>query len=178
TLGDRVLVIGAGIVGLLTAYLAKRIAGSDVAISDINPARARYAEALGIPFVSASDAPKDNRIVFHASATSGGLEAAIDACAFEGSVIEMSWYGTQPVTVKLGGAFHARRLKIVSSQVGHVAPSHRASVKHSDRLARAIALLGDDRLESLVSEDIRFEDLPAELPRIWASPDLPPIVRY
>ena len=178
TLGDRVLVIGAGIVGLLTAYLAKRIAGSDVAISDINPARARYAEALGIPFVSASDAPKDNRIVFHASATSGGLEAAIDACAFEGSVIEMSWYGTQPVTVKLGGAFHARRLKIVSSQVGHVAPSHRASVKHSERLARAIALLGDDRLESLVSEDIRFEDLPAELPRIWASPDLPPIVRY
>jgi 2-desacetyl-2-hydroxyethyl bacteriochlorophyllide A dehydrogenase len=178
TLADRVLVIGGGIVGLLTAYLARRIAGTDVAILDINPARAPLAEALGVPFVSPLEAPQNNRIVFHASATGAGLEAALDACAFEGTVVEMSWYGSEPVTLKLGGAFHSRRLKIVSSQVGHVAPSHRAQLKYADRLARAIALLDDDRLDALVTNEVRFDDLPTELPRIWSSPDLPPVVRY
>jgi 2-desacetyl-2-hydroxyethyl bacteriochlorophyllide A dehydrogenase len=175
---DRVLVIGAGIVGLLTAYIANRIGGTDVTIADVNPERARYAEALGIKFASSTDVPADNRIVFHASATSAGLETAIDACAFEGSVIDMSWYGSHPVTVKLGGAFHSRRLKIISSQVGHVAPSHRAQLKHSDRLERAIALLDDDRLDALVSDAVSFEELPTALPRIWSSSDLPPLVRY
>ncbi|MBY0561578.1 zinc-binding alcohol dehydrogenase [Hyphomicrobium sp.] len=178
TIGDRVLVVGAGIVGLLTAYLARRIAGTDVAITDINPARAKYAEKLGIKFVSGTDVPASNRIVFHASATSGGLETAINACAFEGSVIEMSWYGTNPVTVNLGGAFHSRRLKIISSQVGHVAPLHRSQLKHKDRLERAIAMLDDDRLDALVADAVNFEDLPTALPRIWSSSDLPPIVRY
>jgi len=178
TLGDRVLVVGAGIVGLLTAYLARRIAGTEVAILDVNPARARLAEALGIRFVSPSDVPTDNRIVFHASATSAGLEAALNACAFEGMVVEMSWYGSEPVTVRLGGAFHSRRLKILSSQVGHVAPSHRGTLKHADRLARAIALLDDERLDALVSAEVRFDDLPSALPGIWSSSNLPPIIRY
>ncbi|MFT3731231.1 MAG: zinc-binding alcohol dehydrogenase [Hyphomicrobium sp.] len=177
-LGDRVLVIGAGIVGLLTAYLARRIAGTEVAILDVNPDRGRLADALGIRFVSPADVPKDNRIVFHTSATGAGLEAAIDACGFEGTIIEMSWYGSEPVSLKLGGAFHSRRLKIQSSQVGHVAASHRAQVTRTDRLARAIELLDDDRLDALVVDEIRFENLPAELPRIWSSSDLPPIIRY
>jgi 2-desacetyl-2-hydroxyethyl bacteriochlorophyllide A dehydrogenase len=179
TLGDRVLVIGAGIVGLLTAYLASRIGGTEVAILDVNPTRARYAKALGIQFLTPSETPQGNyRIVFHASATSAGLDVAINACAFEGSIVEMSWYGSQPVTVTLGGAFHSRRLKIVSSQVGHVAPSHRGQLKHADRLERAIALLDDHRLDALVANEVMFDDLPAKLSDIWASSDLPPIVRY
>lgn len=178
TLGDRILVVGAGIVGLLTAYLARRIAGTDVTITDINLDRARYAEKLGVKFARLAELPTDNRIVFHTSAASAGLEAAIDACAFECSVIEMSWYGSNPVTVKLGGAFHSRRLKIISSQVGHVASSHRSQLKHSDRLERAIALLDDDSLDALVADAVGFEDLPSALPSIWSSSDLPPIVRY
>jgi 2-desacetyl-2-hydroxyethyl bacteriochlorophyllide A dehydrogenase len=177
-LGDRVLVVGAGVVGLLTAYLARRIAGTDVTITDVNPERAHYAKKLDIKFAGPTEAPADNRIVFHASATSAGLEAAINACGFEGNIIEMSWYGSTPVTVKLGGAFHSRRLKISSSQVGHVAPSHRSQMKHSDRLERAIALLDDGRLDALVADAVRFEDLPAALPRIWSSSDLPPVIRY
>lgn len=178
TLGDRVLVVGAGIVGLLTAHLAKRISGTDVTITDINPARGKYAEKLGIKFVSPTDVPTGNRIVFHASATSAGLEAAINACAFEGSIIEISWYGRNPVTMNLGGAFHSHRLKIISSQVGHVAPLHRSQLKHKDRLERAIAMLDDDRLDELVADAVDFEDLPSMLPKIWSSSDLPPIVRY
>jgi len=178
TLGDRILVVGAGIVGLLTAHLASRIAGTEVAITDINPARAKYAEALGLKFVSPADVRTDNRIVFHASATSAGLETAINACAFEGCVVEMSWYGTNPVTVNLGGAFHSGRLRIISSQVGHVAQSHRNQLKHKDRMERAIAMLDDERLDVLVADDVNFEDLPSILPKIWSSSDLPPIVRY
>ncbi len=133
-LGDKVLVVGAGVVGLLVAYLARRIAGTEVTITDIDPARAAYAKALGVSFADARDVSPDHRIVFHASASSAGLETAIDACAFEGRIIELSWYGSKPVTVNLGGAFHSRRLTIMSSQVGHVAPSHRSQVKHRERL--------------------------------------------
>lgn len=177
-LGDRVLVVGCGIVGLLTAYLARRIAGTEVTIVDVNHDRARYAEALGVRFASPSQAPADNQIVFHTSATSAGLQAAIDACAFEGTIVEMSWYGSQPATVHLGGAFHSRRQKIVSSQVGHVAPSHRSQLTHRDRLLRAINLLDDDRLDVLVANEVRFDELPDQLPRVWSSSDLPPIIRY
>ncbi|AGK57996.1 alcohol dehydrogenase zinc-binding domain-containing protein [Hyphomicrobium denitrificans 1NES1] len=179
SLGDRVLVVGAGMVGLLVAYLAQRIAGTDVTITDINPARASYAAALGLTFTDTPrNAPHDNLIVFHTSATGGGFDTAIEACAFEGRVIELSWYGTHPVTVNLGGAFHARRLQIISSQVGHVAPSHRSQLKHRERLERALALLDDPALDVLVSASIPFTELPKSLPDIWSSSALPPIVCY
>lgn len=178
SLGDRVLVVGAGIVGLLVAYLARRIAGIDVTITDIDPARASYAAALGLTFTDTRNIPADNRIVFHTSATGAGLDTAIDACSFEGHVIEMSWYGTHPVTVNLGGAFHARRLQIISSQVGHIAPSHRSQIKHRDRLDRALGLLDDPALDVLVSESVPFGELPKSLPDVWSSSALPPIVCY
>lgn len=176
--GDRVLVVGAGVVGLLVAYLARRVAGTDVTITDTDPGRARYADALGFKFALAGEAPSDNRIVFHTSASSTGLESAIDACAFEGTIVELSWYGSAPVTINLGGAFHSRRLKIISSQVGHVAVSQRSQVKPRDRLQRAIALLDDPALDALVAEGVSFDQLPAALPGIFSSNALPPVVFY
>jgi len=176
--GDCVLVVGAGIVGLLVAYLARRIPGTDVVITDVDPTRAELANALGVTFVAAGDIPVDRRIAFNASATSAGLQTAIDACAFEGRIIELSWYGANAVTVNLGGSFHSRRLQIISSQVGHVAPSHRSRVKHRDRLERAMALLDDPALDVLVSDSIVFHELPDALPRIWSSATLPPVVCY
>jgi NADPH:quinone reductase-like Zn-dependent oxidoreductase len=176
--GDRVLVVGAGIVGLLTAYLASRIAGTDVTIADIEPGSARHAEALEVKFCTPADCPADNRIVFHASAKGAGLQSAIDACAFDGTIVEMSWYGAKPVTLNLGGAFHSRRLKLVSSQVGHVAPSQRPHLKHRERLQRALSLLNDPALDLLVADDVAFDELPGALPRIWSAATLPPVVRY
>lgn len=178
--GDRVLVIGAGIVGLLTAYLARRIAGTSVAITDIEPSRREEAAALGIAFVPVGQIPQDNGIVFHTSASAAGLQTAIDSAGFEGTIVEMSWYGTKTVNVELGGAFHSRRLKLISSQVGHVAPSRRATIAHRDRLAMAIALLNDEALDCLVSREISFDALPDELPRIWSQggATLPPVIRY
>ncbi len=178
--GDRVLVVGAGIVGLLTAYLANRIAGTSAALVDIEPSRGKEAAALQIPFFLPEEAPRDNTVVFHTSANAAGLQTAIDRAAFEATIVEMSWYGTKTVNVNLGGAFHSRRLKLVSSQVGHVAPSRRATVAHRDRLATAVALLHDPALDCLVSHEISFDALPEELPRIWSqgAATLPPVIRY
>jgi NADPH:quinone reductase-like Zn-dependent oxidoreductase len=178
--GDRVLIVGAGIVGLLVAYLAARIAGADVAITDIDSGRAGIATALGLKFSAIDCTPRDNRIVFHTSATGAGLETAINASAFEGRIVEMSWYGSRAATVRLGGAFHSRRLQILSSQVGHIAPGLRATVSHSQRLQKAVALLDDARLDLLVADEIAFEDVAPRLPHIFATAtaDPCPIIRY
>ncbi len=178
--GDKILVIGAGIVGLLTAHLAKRIAGCHVTITDIDPARAVIASGLGIPFAAPSETPRDNRLVFHTSATAAGLQSALDAAAFEGRIIDMSWYGTAPVSVHLGGAFHSKRLQILSSQVGHVSPSRRSTVTHRQRLTAALGLLDDPVLDTLVNEEIPFNDLPGQIPVILglAGGALPPVIRY
>jgi NADPH:quinone reductase-like Zn-dependent oxidoreductase len=178
--GDRVLVVGAGIVGLLVGHLAHRIAGADVTITDIDATQATLAAALGLKFAMPGDEPPDNRIVFHTSATGAGLNTAINAAAFEGRIIELSWYGDRTASVQLGTAFHSRRLQIISSQVGHVAPSQRATVSHRQRLAKAIALLDDGRLDALVSNNINFDDLTAKLPQIFSGtlPGPCPIICY
>ncbi len=178
--GDKVLVIGAGIVGLLTAHLAKRIAGCHVTITDIDPGRAAIAAGLGLSFAPPTDAPRDNRIVFHTSATAAGLQCALDAAAFEARIIDMSWYGTAPVALQLGGAFHSRRLQLISSQVGHVSPTRRSTTTHRQRLIQALALLDDPALDTLVATDVAFGDLPAQIPVLLgpSSSALPPIIRY
>jgi hypothetical protein len=120
----RVAVVGGGVIGLLTAYLAARTA--EVTLVDINPARRALAEQLGLKFALPADAPQDCNLVFHASGTGEGLDLALSLCAFEATVIELSWFGDKPVSVALGGAFHSQRLTLKASQVGSVAPSHRA----------------------------------------------------
>ncbi len=178
--GDKVLVIGAGIVGLLTAHLAQRIAGCSVTITDIDPARAPIAAALGLKFAVPAEAPRDMKRVFHTTATSAGLQSALDAAAFEGRIIDMSWYGTAPVSLHLGGAFHAKRLQIISSQVGHVSPSRRGTVTHRQRLTAALGLLDDPALDALVANEIAFNDLPGQIPVILGPTGgtLPPVIRY
>ncbi len=179
--GDRVLVIGAGTVGLLTAFLAQRISGCSVTITDIDGGKAALAQALGLKFAQPGEVSSNHRIVFHTSASSAGLKTAIEAADFEGRIIELSWYGGREAAVQLGGAFHSRRLQIISSQVGHVAPAQRATVTHRQRLAIAISLLDDARLDALVEHEIAFEDAPEELAKLFAgtSPPTPcPVIRY
>jgi NADPH:quinone reductase-like Zn-dependent oxidoreductase len=180
TAGDKVLIIGAGVVGLLTAFLARRIAGPDVTITDIDEDRRKFAEAIGLTFVSSSNLPTDNRIVFHTSATGHGLDSAIKAAAFEGRIMELSWYGQRTATVHLGGAFHSRRLQIIATQVGHVASSLRATVSHQSRLQKALGLLEDPRLDALVEDEVAFDEVPRRLSEIFSSAyrGTCPIIRY
>ena len=177
---DRIVVVGAGIVGLLVAYLAARLPGADVTLVDVLPERAQIADQLGFRFALPHDAPCEADVVFHTSATTQGLATSIGAAGLEATIVELSWYGEGSVSVPLGGAFHSRRLRLVSSQVGQVAPSRRARWSHRRRLEAALSLLHDARLDILVREEIDFRDTPDRLPEVLApgAPGLAPVIRY
>jgi len=162
----RIAVVGAGVVGALTGFLCANAKVTDVTLVDINPARAEVARALGLKFAAPDAAPRDCHWVIHASASAAGLKTALDLAADEATVLELSWYGSGDVPVPLGGAFHSRRLKLVASQVGKVAPSRRATTTHRQRLEAAIALLADPRLDVLLAPAVPFKELPQRLPDI------------
>jgi len=178
--GDRVSVVGAGVVGSLVAALAARVPGTSVELVDIDPRRAPLAEALGCRFALPDKARGESDIVFHASGTEAGLATALGRAAFEAWVVELSWYGDKPVAVPLGEAFHARRLRLISSQVGSVAPPRRARRSHRERLALALELLADPVFDNLITSESRFEDLPRTMARLASAPDgtLCEVVRY
>jgi NADPH:quinone reductase-like Zn-dependent oxidoreductase len=163
---DRIAIVGAGVVGSLVAYLCGRLPGAEVTLIDINPARAELADILGVDFAKPEAAKGDCDLVVHASGHAAGLGTALALAGEEATVLEMSWYGDAPVTAPLGGAFHSRRLRLLSSQVGQIAPSHRPRWTHHRRLTAALALLADARLDALLAPAIAFGDLARRLPGI------------
>jgi NADPH:quinone reductase-like Zn-dependent oxidoreductase len=161
--GERALVIGAGVVGLLVAYLLARIPAMAVTIIDPDASRRSVAEALGIQFAALEAAPSEQELIIHASANPAGLRQALQCAAFEARIIEASWFGAQEVALPLGEAFHSRRLRLISSQVGAVAPTMRARRSYGERMAQALGLLADPALEALVGPATPFQDLPQAL---------------
>lgn len=159
----RIAVVGAGVVGALVGFLCAQIEGAAVTLIDIDPSREALARALGLKFATPSSAPADCDFVFHCSATAEGLTTALNIAAEEATVVELSWYGAGTVAVPLGGAFHSRRLKFISSQVGKVAPSRRATFTHRQRLEAAIKLCAHPELDALLAPAIAFGELPARL---------------
>lgn len=177
--GDRIAVVGAGMVGCSVAALLARFPGVRVQLVDADPARARTADALGAGFALPADALGDCDLVVHASATEQGLGRALELLRPEGTVVELSWYGDRKVSLPLGEAFHSRRLTVRGSQVGTVSPA-RAHRGYADRLALALDLLADPALDALITGESAFEDLPDVMTRL-ASGDLPALchrVRY
>jgi threonine dehydrogenase-like Zn-dependent dehydrogenase len=171
--GDRIAVVGGGVVGLLVAWLAGRMPGCAVELIDTLPSRRPIAEALGVTFACPQDAKTDADLVVHASGRAQGLVTALRLAAFEATVIELSWYGRREVALPLGEAFHSRRLVLRSSQVGHVATAQRARWSRGRRLALALSLLRDPALEVLITDTAAFDELPAVLARLSAgSPDI------
>ena len=168
--GDRIAVVGAGTVGALVARLSARIAGTEVTLVDTNPARAALATALGCAFALPEAAPADCDLVVHASASAAGLATAIAAAGDEAAVVEASWYGDRAVSLALGGAFHARRLRLVSSQVGRVPAARAPRWTPRRRLETALALLADPATEALLSGETAFADLPGAYAAILDHP--------
>ena len=176
--GERVLVIGAGVVGLLAASLLARIPATVVTVVDVNPARAALTRAFGCAFALPDEAPADQELVVHASASGAGLRLALDRAAFEGRIVEASWYGDAAPAVPLGEAFHARRLRLIATQVGAVAHAMRGRRTHAERLAHALALLTDPAYDGLLEGPTRFRDLPAAMPAILAPGGLCHVITY
>jgi threonine dehydrogenase-like Zn-dependent dehydrogenase len=176
--GDRVAVIGAGVVGCLVAWLAAAVPGCEVELIDVAPGRAAIAAALGLSFAEPGQATPEADCVIHASGTSAGLATALRLAGTEATIVEMSWFGDRDVTLPLGGAFHARRLTLRASQVGSLPPVQRPRWTHRRRLALALSLLTDGRLDALVSAESAFADLPATLPALAAGVALCQRIRY
>jgi threonine dehydrogenase-like Zn-dependent dehydrogenase len=176
-LGDRVSVVGAGMVGCCVAALLTRFPGVDLQLVDADPGRAAVAAALGVRFAAPVEATGGRDLVVHASATGPGLQRSLELLAPEGTVLELSWYGSRPVEVALGGAFHSGRLTVRSSQVGTVARPDRT---YRERLALALDLLRDDRFDALLTGRSAFAELPAVLAGLAAGeiPALCHLVTY
>ncbi|MFE2040721.1 zinc-binding alcohol dehydrogenase [Streptomyces sp. NPDC059477] len=178
--GDRIAVVGGGMVGCSVAALLARFPGVRVQLVDTDPARARVAAALGVDFAAPEDALGDRDLVVHASATERGLTRALELLAPEGTVLELSWYGDRRVALPLGEAFHSRRLVIRGSQVGTVSPAARPGRGYADRLALALELLADPALDELITGECAFAELPEVMPGLasGAIPALCHRVRY
>jgi len=168
--GDRVSVVGGGAVGLLVAWLAGRIPGCDVQLVDRNPTRGPVAAALGVGFAPPESPRREADVVVHASGSPAGLSLALEVAAFEAVVIEASWYGSDAVPLRLGEAFHARRLTIRSSQVGSVAAAQRARWDSRRRMALALSLLSEAALDALITGESDFDSLPQTMARLAGSP--------
>ncbi|MCM0611797.1 zinc-binding alcohol dehydrogenase [Marinobacter sediminum] len=164
-IGDRIAVVGLGVVGLLVAWLANRIPGTRVTAVDVNPERQAVAERLGLSFATSVDAD-DHDLVFHTSGHPSGLNTALELAGPESSIVEMSWYGDTQVEVPLGRTFHSRRLTIKSSQVGQIPPVRQPRWNYQKRMQLALELLRDDALDVLISGESRFSEMPETMARI------------
>ena len=178
--GDRIAVVGAGVVGCLVAYLCGHLPGAEVTLVDINPERATIARKLGVAFAAPDAAPLECDVVIHCSANPAGLATALACAGEEATVLELSWYGSGVVTAPLGGAFHSRQLRLQSSQVGHISASRRPRWTYRRRLAAALNMLQDPRLDVLLAPAVDFESLPTHLPDILGrqSTVLCQLIRY
>ena len=175
--GDRVAVVGAGMVGCCVARLLAGIPGSRVTLVDVDPARADVAARLGVGFArpdAVAGARGDFDLVVHTSATGAGLQLSLDLLAPEATVLDLSWYGDAQVELSLGGSFHSSRLRIQASQVGSVAAARRSRYTYAQRLALAVDLLRDPAFDALLTGDSPFEELPDVMPRL-ADGSLPAI---
>jgi threonine dehydrogenase-like Zn-dependent dehydrogenase len=166
--GDRIAVVGAGMVGCCVARLLRRFPAVEVTLVDVDPGRADVAAALGVDFALPDEADGGRDLVVHTSATSAGLQRSLELLAPEATVVDLSWYGDAEVRLSLGGAFHAGRLRIRSSQVGTVSPARAARRTHADRLALALDLLRDPAFDALLTGESHFDELPEVMARLAA----------
>jgi threonine dehydrogenase-like Zn-dependent dehydrogenase len=184
-IGERVLVVGAGVVGLLVGFLLARIPGIDLTVCDPDASRGAVAEKLGARFAAPEEAPHDCDLIVHASGSPAGLRGALRHAGFEARIVEASWFGDREASLPLGEGFHARRLSLVSSQVGAVAAPMRGRRTHAERLALALSLLGTDaHLDALLGPSVPFDGLPGVMGRLLepVAPGRPaplcPVVTY
>jgi threonine dehydrogenase-like Zn-dependent dehydrogenase len=174
--GDRVLVVGGGVVGLLVARLASQLPGAETLLCDIDASRASIAEALGLEFMIPNQLDQTALfdVAIHASGHPAGLQTAINHADLEARIIEASWYGETPVPLTLGGAFHSKRLSVVASQVGRLPPDRAPRWSHRRRLEKALDLLQDAVFDSLLAEPVEFSELPEAVPRMLLSNGVKP----
>lgn len=171
-IGEKVVVIGAGVVGLLVAYLISRIPGTQVQLLDPLPEKALAASAMGLSCVPPQEGQGDADLILHASGNPRGLETALGLAAQDGRIVELSWYGKTRADIPLGGAFHSKRLTLISSQVGRLPPGQSARWDHARRMELALQLLTDPIYDVLITGEDSFASLPQIVKHIAEDPSV------
>jgi 2-desacetyl-2-hydroxyethyl bacteriochlorophyllide A dehydrogenase len=140
--GERVLVLGQGVVGLLTASLLKEFPLEELVTADPFELRREASMAIGVKTAfNPDDKDSDNKnsptdsnvdrnaytqrefdLVFELSGNTSALDEALALTCFSGRILIGSWYGEKKTEVSLGRAFHRSRIKLISSQVSTIAP--------------------------------------------------------
>jgi len=180
TIGERALLIGFGIVGSLVARLLSFIPGVQLQVVDTNPSKITLAEKMGFEACNPEKVSGNFDLAFHASGSSDGLQLAIDKVGCEGRIIELSWYGTDKVSLSLGGTFHSQRKTIHSSQVSTVSPRQRPRWDRRRRKSLVFKLLERPEFDSHITHSVPFTKLPDLYGKLKAYPTegLSYLVRY
>ncbi len=162
TLGDRILIVGFGLIGSLIARLVADIPGTEVEILDIDLRKVELARSLGFNAFEKAAAlnPQNYDLAFHCSAKPAGLQVCLDKTGFESKIIELSWYGNQPSTIQLGGTFHQQRKQLISSQVAYLPPGHRGRWDYQRRKELIFNLLKMPIFKHHISQTLKFADVP------------------
>ncbi|MGP0224610.1 MULTISPECIES: zinc-dependent alcohol dehydrogenase [unclassified Paenarthrobacter] len=169
-LGDRVAVVGGGLVGGALATLLRKYPLGRLQLVDADPEKEKLAQTLGIDFALPENAKDDCDIVFHCSASNEGLKLSLQLAGDDSDIIELSWFADKEVTLPLGEDFHARRLNIRSSQVGAVALPRRHRRSNAQRLETAAAALKDPLFDTFLTSECLFRNLPDTLVKLFERP--------
>ena len=169
-LGDRVAVVGGGLVGGVLATILRKYPLGRLQLVDADADKRNLAEKLNINFALPDEAENDCDIVFHCSASNEGLKLSLQLAGDDSDVIELSWFADKEVTLPLGEDFHARRLTIRSSQVGAVALPRRHRRTNAQRLQLAAATLKDPVFDTFLSSECQFQNLPTSLVKLFERP--------
>jgi len=156
--GDRVLVVGMGLVGSLVAHFSRQFPATQVQVAENNSVRQTLVNKQGFQLHNPPDTPFD--VAFHTSGSSTGLQTCIDAVGNEGKVTELSWYGIRSAEIKLGGSFHQQRKQIISSQVSQLPPHQQARWDYRRRKQTVLELLQDNRWDQFLTATVDFADTP------------------
>jgi hypothetical protein len=169
-LGDEVVVIGGGVVGLLVGHAA-RLGGAHVRVLEPSEPRRRAAQRLGLEAAlsEAAGSPSAD-IVVEASGNPAALDLAISLARDEGVVAVASFYGERVAPVRLGAEFHRRRLSLKASQVSRLPPSRAPGWSFERRFGLVARLLGDSRLDALLDRPLPFAEAPAVYARLAEAP--------
>ena len=155
--GDKILVIGSGVVGFLMAYILKSIPGSEILLVDSDSKKNKYSKLFNINFKNKYKA----NIIYECSGNAKILDGLSKHVKDEAIICILSWYGDNISKVKFGEEFLSKRIKIIFSQVSKVSHNRSQYWDNVKRRELAIKMLNDDRLDNLIEKKIiKFSKLP------------------
>jgi threonine dehydrogenase-like Zn-dependent dehydrogenase len=178
TAEDSVLVCGLGSIGILLAQTLKEYVGAKVCVLETNPTKKAALQNWGF---ESCNGQKEYTICFNVSAHADGLQYCIEHTVAEGKIMELSWYGNQAVSLKLGAHFHYKRLQIISVQVAEIPMAYREEQTYRSRKQLAEKLMLEIDYTKFITRIIPFAELPSffeEIRKGKPNNDFITIVKY